>query len=84
MSPLFFCGNCHFLKEANYEQRQKHEIVSLGEESLSDNILRLRDVQLPRRSTDNGTLIISPQPYIPGLLHRDQVVCSSDIQRTLN
>lgn len=52
--------------------------MSLGEESPSDNILSLHDVQLHLRSTDNGTLIFSPQPYIPGLLHRDQVVCSSE------
>lgn len=58
--------------------------MSLGEESPSDNILSLLDVQLHLRSADNGTLIFSPQPYIAGLLHRDQVACSADIQRTLN
>lgn len=58
--------------------------MSLGEESPSDNILSLLDVQLHLRSADNGTLISSPQQSIPGLLHRDQVVGSAAIQRTFN
>lgn len=45
MSP-FLSVKTIFLKEANYEQREKQEIMSLGEESPSDNIPSFSDVQL--------------------------------------
>lgn len=69
MSPFSSVKTAIFLEEANYEQEQKSKKSCLYEKKVL-LITFLASVMFNYSSTDNRTLIFSPQPYIPALLQR--------------